>query len=715
MDTSALARREPASHSEYRPVSGTTNASSTPEDRAGSTAIGPARGTAAIARAPLAMRRTSAHRGYGSGAVRIAERKVRSDGRSLPTARCQTSYQRPCQRSCVRCGRPAGDWRATQHERAVDEHVRERELVEIGGLASLRERPVRLPNQPAAELGRPFRVETAEEVPHAVRLILGHQCRPLAGEPIADLFKLRELPVRREGDTVVRERVRPQHAERDAAPRRGRGQRPETREDQRTADQGGKEDSGRRGRERFPVHPRRADRCEQCGSARARSSDTRAAATRDAARRRQRRPRRGLRRAQQGLASARTGPDWTRKSLVGQIPAIWSGSRGRARLPSSSWLRSTSSPRSRNSWASPIAGSARTTVSNATPAARAMPALHASIAPSTAAAASQARPPRLSTRSQCGRGSRDWERTTHSGSGLPCSQGAAGRDEAGSGDLLHAAPLPVGVEQSRLSSHDGDEGCGPDAPHERPRQRVQRQGEQRGDEGDVRLEHPRDVLAHELGADPERQEGTDWVAAAEVRREGGLVARRREAVEAPPQLQCPVGEGEPGRGVVEADVSGELASPEASTGSPYAKKTHPAAASAARPERLTRCGRQDAASPAAASPTTTGSARRAVPGIQVRKPAATTITAYPRGSRSSGPARSPASRATSAPHPRHSAPRASGKTSQGTRRLTRAAQAHRRPSRVDPAGSLRGAEDPGLDDHDRVRHEGDDRVSRDRP
>ena len=130
----------------------------------------------------------------------------------------------------------------------------------------------------------------------------------------------------------------------------------------------------------------------------------------------------------------------------------------------------------------------------------------------------------------------------------------------------------------------------------------------------------------------------------------------------------------------------KLASPEASTGSPYAKKTHPAATSAATVERLTRSGRQEAASPAAASPTTTGSARRAVPGIQVRKPAATTIAAYPRGSRSSGPARSPASRATSAPHPRHSAPSASGKTSQGTRRLTLAGRAYRqaRPFDVPP-------------------------------
>lgn len=83
------------------------------------------------------------------------------------------------------------------------------------------------------------------------------------------------------------------------------------------------------------------------------------------------------------------------------------------------------------------------------------------------------------------------------------------------------------------------------------------EGHQRGHEGEVGLEEPGRIGEGQLGGDRERDEGAYGVAGGEVDLDGGLVARGCEALEGAAVFEDVVGEGEPGRDVVELDVADE--------------------------------------------------------------------------------------------------------------------------------------------------------------
>ena len=131
------------------------------------------------------------------------------------------------------------------------------------------------------------------------------------------------------------------------------------------------------------------------------------------------------------------------------------------------------------------------------------------------------------------------------------------REEPGSGELLDPAPERVAEQDRRLCRDEGGECSHRPQRDERLEQRVQRERQHRGEERDVRLEDPGEVVADEGVPDPDRHQDARRVADPERRRQRRLVGRRREPGEVARVFHHAVGHREVRRGVVELDVAGE--------------------------------------------------------------------------------------------------------------------------------------------------------------
>ena len=108
--------------------------------------------------------------------------------------------------------RAARERAAPQDERPVVEHAVEPEAVDVRpGRLRRAACPLRQVVVAPAQLGRRLRIGRAQEMADAVGLVVGHQSRPLAGDPLADRLELVQLAARREPDVVVLVPVRPEN------------------------------------------------------------------------------------------------------------------------------------------------------------------------------------------------------------------------------------------------------------------------------------------------------------------------------------------------------------------------------------------------------------------------------------------------------------------------------------------------------------------------
>ena len=166
--------------------------------------------------------------------------------------------------------RPARDRRAPQHQRPVEEQARVRELVDVRGLELLQGPAAAQQDLPAAQLRRALRIALPQKVAHPVRLVLGHQGRPLARDLGADLLELRVPVAGREVDLVVREHVRPHDAAREQHAEHGGLHASAARKEREPAGHRGKQQGGRAGGQRLRTDPRRSlDADRKCAADRA--------------------------------------------------------------------------------------------------------------------------------------------------------------------------------------------------------------------------------------------------------------------------------------------------------------------------------------------------------------------------------------------------------------------------------------------------------------
>ena len=134
-------------------------------------------------------------------------------------------------------------------------------------------------------------------------------------------------------------------------------------------------------------------------------------------------------------------------------------------------------------------------------------------------------------------------------------------DERRDGELLDAAPQRVAVQERGLRADERDKRTKEAASEKRRDERVHRQRDHRGHEGDVRLEEPGCVLACQFVPDAERQHRSDRIPGPEVDAQERRVGGRREPGQAAAVRHRVVDEGKPGRRVVERDVAGEGRAP----------------------------------------------------------------------------------------------------------------------------------------------------------
>ena len=154
--------------------------------------------------------------------------------------------------------RSARGGRAAKDEGPVEEDPCGLEVVEVCVRTLRHALTVEQRDEPAPELARRLRVHPTEEVPGAVRLVLGHQRRPGTGEAVADRRELCQRRPGREPDVVVGERVRPQDAAGDRAERNGRLDTPALLEEDCTPHERGQQERRRGRRHRLAVDPGRA-------------------------------------------------------------------------------------------------------------------------------------------------------------------------------------------------------------------------------------------------------------------------------------------------------------------------------------------------------------------------------------------------------------------------------------------------------------------------
>ena len=328
---------------------------------------------------------------------------------------------------------------------------------------------------------------------------------------MSDRLELVQLPARCERDVVVGERIRPEHASRDRDRRHSRLDAPPEPEERRAPCERRRQESRRRHRDRLPAHPGRADRDDR---ARAEHDDAEigrklpgSAAPGppepDAGRRRPR--------ARSARRSAPCRADGRGSRPTGQIPNAWSLLSGPNRFPSSVSARNDDTFGSQ-SIAATIAGTASTT----TPAAK-TPSLSGtdrtgrrtrSTTAITAAGRSHAAAGRLSTQTIAAHTAASG-RTARADERGPSVQGTSTASSANSqapGQLLDPAPERVAEQDRRLRRDEGRECSHRPQWDERLEQRVQRERQHRGEERDVRLEDPGEVVADERVPDPDRHQ-----------------------------------------------------------------------------------------------------------------------------------------------------------------------------------------------------------------
>ena len=142
------------------------------------------------------------------------------------------------------------------------------------------------------------------------------------------------------------------------------------------------------------------------------------------------------------------------------------------------------------------------------------------------------------------------------------------RDERGNennecrdGEFLDAAPQRIAVEKRGLRAEKRDQPTKETSSQKRRHERIHRQRDHRSYEGEVRLEEPRCVLACQLVPDAERQHRADRIPSPEVDAQERRVGGRREPSQAAAMRHRVIDKREPGRRVVERDVSGEGRAP----------------------------------------------------------------------------------------------------------------------------------------------------------
>jgi hypothetical protein len=118
-------------------------------------------------------------------------------------------------------------------------------------------------------------------------------------------------------------------------------------------------------------------------------------------------------------------------------------------------------------------------------------------------------------------------------------------------------PHRVGEDQRRLRGEEDTAGSQRQRGTYTLAELPQRQRREAGEQRQVGLEDPGELASGQLGADTERDEGADRVPAGEVEVERRLIARGRQIGKAAAVLHQPIGDREPGGGVVELYVPGE--------------------------------------------------------------------------------------------------------------------------------------------------------------